>query len=159
MASSLSNLVDNVAEGIHKVKCKDYDCFLEYENDKENSVKYKYLSCNKNYSKKYHEKLKKRFKNTFKFSDNDINKFILLLRKGVYPYEYMDDWEKFNETTLPEKEEFYSNLNMEDITDVDYMHAKRFCKDFEIKIYHLKIYYLKIYHLDPIKFHGVIKLI
>ena len=45
----------------------------------------------------------------------------------------MDKWEKFNETTLPEKEEFYSNLNMEDITDADYMYAKRVCKDFEIK--------------------------
>ena len=51
-------------------------------------------------------KIKKRFKNTFKFSYNDINKFILLLRKDVYPYEHMDDWEKFNEATLPEKEEF-----------------------------------------------------
>ena len=38
-----------------------------------------------------------------------------------------------NETSLPQKEEFYSNLNMENITDVDYMHAKRACKDFEIK--------------------------
>ena len=45
----------------------------------------------------------------------------------------MDEWERFNETTLPEKEEFYSNLNVEDITDADYMHAKRICKDFEIK--------------------------
>ena len=53
-----------------------------------------------------------------------------MLRKGVYPYEYMDDWERFNETILPEKEELYINLNMEDITDVDYMHAKRGCKDF-----------------------------
>ena len=44
----------------------------------------------------------------------------------------MDNWKKFNET-LSEKEEFYSNLNMEDITDADYMHAKRVCKDFEIK--------------------------
>ena len=44
----------------------------------------------------------------------------------------MDDWEKFNETSLPEKD-FYSHLNMEDITDVDYAHAKRVCKDFEIK--------------------------
>ena len=39
----------------------------------------------------------------FKFSNDDINIFILLLRKGVYPYEYKDEWGKFNETTLPEK--------------------------------------------------------
>ena len=45
----------------------------------------------------------------------------------------MDDWEKFNETTLPETEDFYSQINMEDITDADYAHAKRICKDFEIK--------------------------
>ena len=45
----------------------------------------------------------------------------------------MDDWEKFNETTLPETEEFYRNLNIEDITDEDYMHWKRVCKEFEIK--------------------------
>ena len=57
----------------------------------------------------------------------------MLLRKGVHPYDYMDNWEKFNETTLPEKEDFYSNLNPEDITDAAYMHAKRVCKDFEIK--------------------------
>ena len=56
----------------------------------------------------------------------------LLLRKVVYPYQYMDDWEKLN-GTLPEKENFYSQLNVEDITDVDYVHAKKVCKDFEIK--------------------------
>ena len=44
----------------------------------------------------------------------------------------MDDWEKFNET-LPEKEDFYSYLNMEDITYSDYAHAKTVCKDFQIK--------------------------
>ena len=48
-------------------------------------------------------------------NNNDINKFILLLRKGGYLYEHMDDWEKCNEATLPEKEEFYSNLNLEDV--------------------------------------------
>ena len=57
----------------------------------------------------------------------------MLLREGVYPYQYMDVWEKFNEATLPEKEEFYSNLNIEEIPEVDYMHRKRVCKDFEIK--------------------------
>ena len=85
---------------------------------------------NKDYSNKLDEKLKKRFKDKIKFSDNDMNTFILLLRKGAYPYGFMDDWEKFNETTLPEKEEFWSNLNMEDITDADCMHAKRVCKEF-----------------------------
>ena len=45
----------------------------------------------------------------------------------------MDDWEKFNETTLAEKKEFYSNLNIEDIRDAYYMHVKKVCKDFEIK--------------------------
>ena len=134
-------------------------------------IKQKCLSCNKDYLNKINEELKKRFKNTLKFSNNNNNKFILLLRKGVYPYEYMHEWEKFNERTLPEKEEFYSNLNM-DITDADYMHGKRICKDFEIK--HLGEYHdlylksetlllvdvfknfrkmcLKIYELDPVKF-------
>ena len=55
------------------------------------------LILNNNYSKKVDEELKKKFKNSFEFSNIDINKFILLLRKGLYPYEYMDDWEKFNE--------------------------------------------------------------
>ena len=57
----------------------------------------------------------------------------MLLQKGVYPYEYMDDWKKFNETSLPEKEDFYSHSNMKHITDADYVHAKGNCKDFEIK--------------------------
>ena len=84
----------------------------------------------------------------------------------------MDDWEKFNETTIPEKEEFYSNLNMEDITDADYMHGKRVCRDFEIKnvgeyqdLYlksdtlflanvfeNIRKICLKIYHLDAVIF-------
>ena len=112
MASSLSNLVDNLTEGIHKIKCKGCDCFFLYESVKDNLIKYKYLSCDKNYSNEIDEELKKRSKNTFKFSNNDIKKFILQLSKGVYPHKYMDDWEMFNETTLAEKEVFYSNLNM-----------------------------------------------
>ena len=46
-----------------------------------------------------------------------------MLRKGVYPYEYMDDWKKFDKTLLPEREDFYSGLNMVDITTADYTHA------------------------------------
>ena len=52
--------------------------------------------------------------------------FSLLLRIAVYPYEYMDDQEKFDETPLPEKEDLYSHLNMEENTDANYTHAKRF---------------------------------
>ena len=59
----------------------------------------KCLSCNKAYSNKTDEELKnkkkkkKRFKNTFNFANSDINKFVLLLRKGVRPYQCMDEWE------------------------------------------------------------------
>ena len=47
-----------------------------------------------------------------------FKKVILLLRKGAYPYGYMDEQEKFNEISLPEKEKIFSILNMENITDV-----------------------------------------
>ena len=75
MASSLPNLVDNVAERIHKIKCKDSNCFLEHESVKDNRIKYKCLSYDKDYSNKLDEELKKSFKSTFKFSSNDINNF------------------------------------------------------------------------------------
>ena len=106
---------------------------IEYTDFKDDLIEYKSLCCNKNYQQKFHEKLKERFLNMYKFSIHDNNKFILLFQKGVYPYEYMVDWEKFDETSSPEKEDFYSHLHMEDITDVDYGHAKRVCKEFKIK--------------------------
>ena len=77
-----------------------------------NLIKYNCLSFNKDYWNKLDETVKIKFKNTFKFSSNDINKFILLLRKDVYPFEHMDDWENFNEAKLPKKQEFDSNLNI-----------------------------------------------
>ena len=58
----------------------------------------------------------------------------MLPRKAVYAYDYMNDWERFNEIALPEKEKLYSNLNMEDITDVDYACAKKIYKNPEMKI-------------------------
>ena len=87
--TSLSNLVNNLAEEIHKIKRKDYDYFIEYESVEENSIKYKGTSCDKNYLNKIYDELKKIFKNIFTFSNNDINKTILLLRKGVI---FMSIW-------------------------------------------------------------------
>ena len=80
MANSLSNLVDNLTEGIHKIKCKDYHCCIEYESVKDNLMRYKCLSCNEELSNKIDEEVKKQFKNRLKFSNNDIYKFILLLK-------------------------------------------------------------------------------
>ena len=57
-----------------------------------------------------------------------------MLRKGVYPYEYMDNWEKYSskENSLPSKESFYSNLNMEDIDDIDYRHGNNVFNKFKL---------------------------
>ena len=57
----------------------------------------------------------------------------MLLQKGIYPYENMDNWEKFDETALPPKEAFYSYLNLEDSRDEDYAHARKVWDVFEIK--------------------------
>ena len=92
------------------------------------------FECKRNYKKDFNEELIKRFANMYEFCDVDINKFILLLRKVVYPYEYRDSWERFDETSLPDKEALYSRyINMEDIIDVDHTHAKRVFKSLNIK--------------------------
>ena len=95
MASSLSNLVNNLFEGIHRIKCKyghddkkcetcrvkcqHCNCFLECMNFKVSLIEYKCLCRNKNYQRKFYEKLKERFFNIYKFSNHDNSKFILLL--------------------------------------------------------------------------------
>ena len=70
----------------------------------------------------------KRFVNAYRFSTNDIKRSILVLQKGVYPYEYMDDWEIFDQSSLPKLDKFYGYLNMEDNTDSDYTTQKEFVK-------------------------------
>ena len=75
----------------------------------------------------------KRFASTYEFCNKDLNKFVLLLRKGVYPYEYMDNWERFNEISLTYKESFYRNLNMENIDDIGYRHGNNVFKGFKLK--------------------------
>ena len=69
----------------------------------------------------------------YQFCDGDLNTFLSLLRKGFYPYEYMDNREKFDETSLPPKEDFYSELTLEDISDKGYAHAQKVWEWFEIR--------------------------
>ena len=96
MASSLSNLIKNLSEGIHRIKCKyrhddkkcetcrityKYcDCFLEYTNFKDDLIEYKCLCCNKNYQQKFDEKLREQLFNTYKFCNHGNNKFIVAKR-------------------------------------------------------------------------------
>ena len=134
MSSSLSKLVDNLSEGIHNNKCFDCKSNLDYVRITENKkLLLKCFNCNIYYKKEFNNDLIKKFKNTYSFCNNDINKFVLLLRKGVYPYEYMDSWGKFSGISLPSKEDFYSKLNVEDISNIDYRHANNVFKGFKLE--------------------------
>ena len=132
MSSSLSNLVYNLSERVHGDKCTDCKSCLNYIAVKDDQLIFKCPKCNKNHNKDFNKDLINRFASAYGFFDGDINKFILLLRKGVYPYEYMDSWERFDETLSHNKEDFYSSLNMEVITDLDYEHANKMFKEFKI---------------------------
>ena len=115
MLTSLSKLVYDMSGYFNSIECKS--CIGNNRCEQ----------C-----KKLIERLIEKFPNAYQFCNDNLSKFVLLLRKGVYPYEYMDSWEKFDETTLPPKESFYSNLNLEDISDEDYAHAQKVWDVFEI---------------------------
>ena len=133
MSTSLSKLVDNSSEGLHNNKCADCKSCLDYMKNKDEKLIFRCFTCKKNYEKDINKELINRFANIYEFCNGDINKFILLLRKSVYPYEYMANWERFNRTSLPNKESFYSSLNMENIDSIDYGHGNNVFKKFRLK--------------------------
>ena len=120
----------------------------------------------------------KKFPNIHQFCNGDINKFVLLLRKGVYLYEYIDSWERFDETSLPDKKAIYSEFYLEDITNEDYTHAQKVFEEFKLKNlddYHdlyvqshtllladvFEIFRnkcIEIYELDPVHFLPALRL-
>ena len=131
--TSLTSLVDKLSE-IYNKKCRDKNCksmcaFIGLKNKK---LHYECNKCKKRQLNPINGLIKK-FSNTYKFCNEDINKFILLLRKGVYPYEYTDGWERFDETSLPHKKTFYSELYLEDITDKHYTYVQKVFKEFKLK--------------------------
>ena len=130
MQSKLSDLVDNLSE-INNKDCKTCterkniisECeFIGFKNDRLN---YRCKKCNGTSNKSVNDLIEK-FPNTYQFCNGDINKLVLLLRKDVYPFEYMDSWEIFNETSIPPKKDFYSKLILQDISDKDYLHAQKY---------------------------------
>ena len=129
MATSLSKLVDNLTENIHNDKCNKCESNLCFVNAMNETLTFECVD----YKKYINNKIKEKFSNVYEFCGYDMNKFITLLRKGVYPYEYMDEWNKFDEKELTVKESFYSNLMMEGISDTDYAHANNVFKKFDIK--------------------------
>ena len=74
-----------------------------------------------------------KFSSVYQFCNGNLNKFILLIRKGVYPYEDLDSWEKFDEASSPDKKAFHSNLNLEDTSDKDCLYAQKVWGVFEIR--------------------------
>ena len=133
MSTSLSKLVDNLSEGLHNNRCVDCKSSLDYMKTKDEKLIFRCFSCEKNYEKDFNKELIERFANIYEFCNGDLNKFTLLLRKGVYPYDYMDNWERFDETSLPDKESFYSSLYMENNDDIDYIHGNNVFKKFKLK--------------------------
>ena len=138
MTNKWSGLVDNLSE-IHSKECKGckerkkFKSICDFIGFKNNKLYYKCKKCNKR-SLMSINKLIKKFSYMYQFCNGDINKFVLLLRKGIYPYEHMDSCERFNETSLPDdKKAFYSELNLKDITDEDYTHAQKVFEELNLK--------------------------
>ena len=138
LPASLSELFHNTSGIFNIVECKS--CIQKNKNKfrmffvglKNNKLIYKCTQCKEEWKNPINELIKK-FPIIYQFCDGNLNKFVLSLRKGVFPYEYMNRWERFNETSLPPKKAFYSELNLEDITDKDYAHAKKFWEVFGIR--------------------------
>ena len=131
MAGSLDTPVNNLS-GIYDCNCAD--------KKKQQIIKIRCddkLVCTlcktcRNKTKQTIKSLKDKFPIIYQLCKGNIDKFILLLKRGVYPYEYMDIWERVNESQLPSIDKFYSNLNLKQIKKEEYKHAQKVWKTFKI---------------------------
>ena len=112
-----------------KIKINSKCCFVGLKN---NRLIYRCKECKEEWKRPINELIEE-FPSIYQFCNGNLNKFNLLLRKGVYPYEDMDNWEKFDETTIPPKKALYSELNLECISDEDDAHTQKVWEVFGIK--------------------------
>lgn len=122
---SLGRLIDNLSEidNITCIHCKERTKttqYCEFSKLGNKRLVYKCLSCNNNSYRPLQQYIDK-FSNTYSISKNSDD-FVLLLRKGIFPYEHMDSWDKFHENQLPPRDKFDSALNMSSISEKDYAH-------------------------------------
>ena len=129
----MDNLVGTNTDGIKCKDCKDEMELIEIDGDYVSHFKCKHCYSSTKSKQLDRDVLKKSFANTYKYCGADDEHFRLLLRKGVYPYEYMDSFERFKEQALPSIDRFYSELNLQGISKLDYLHAKKVWEKFEIR--------------------------
>ena len=130
MSTSLSKLVDNLSEGIHNNRCVDCKSSLYYMITKDEKLIFRCFTCKKNYEKDFNKELIKRFANTYNFGDNDLNKFILLLRNV---FILMSTWIIGKDLMKHHYLIKSRSLNMENIDDIDYRHGNNVFKKFKLK--------------------------
>ena len=159
MNKALSTLVDNLSE-INKCNC---------EETKDKDIKNKIIkstgktiirttcnTCNSKEDQLLHTCIED-FPRTYKLCNKSTKKFILLLKKGIYPYEYMDSIERFDEKELPAIEKFYSKLQVKHISENDSKCAKKVWDAFNLKT--LRNYHDLYAQADTAQLSDVLKIL
>ena len=137
MSSSLDKLVENITKCGKCETCKPDSCIRKSVNDRgciiQHQTSYPCLEC-KN-CKKVGKSCVNPVYNNLKYTSEEFkgDKLHLMSKRGVYPYDYMDSFEQFDQMKLPTKEHFYSIINDQDITNDEYNHAKKVWKMFKLK--------------------------
>ena len=137
MISSLSQSIDKVSEIDNKIakidKKEQENKFADNMRSMVSSLLQPINKVSEIDNKISHSKLIKKFFNTYQLCNKDLNRFALLLRKGVYPYEYINSWNKFNKLVSLVEDHYYSKLNQKGITKEHLKHVKNICDTFRIK--------------------------
>ena len=83
-----------LSDRLHSDMYTDCKSYIDYMSIKDDQLNFRCFDCKKNYKKDVNKELIKRFGNIYEYCNKNINKFILILRKGAYPYEYTGSWKR-----------------------------------------------------------------